>query len=173
MMTKKQSLLRTLVTHLCYNLATLKLNSPHCATFLIKAFLHISFLFHKFIQALCSFASFKSFLFLFGQFFVAAHCYGSKVCSSFLWVPQLSSLTLLLYLLQLCARLFPTQTLLSFLVCFLLFGCRLQWQHTKVIDCFSSHCFTITRVFFCELWGWRWNHKVDYTFNSRFHGTWY
>lgn len=128
MMTKKVLVAQPHHTPLLHTLATSKLNSPCSTTFFIKAFMHISFLFHKFTQAFRSFASFRSFFFLFGRFFVVAHCCTPKVCSSFLWTPQLSSLTLLLYLLHLCARLFPTQTLLSFLVCFLLFSCSLQWQ---------------------------------------------
>ncbi len=77
-----------LVVHPCHtpSLHThleVKLTSLH--NFPIKAFIHISFLFHKFTQAFHSFASFRSFLFLFGQFFVAPHCYAPKVCSSFLF----------------------------------------------------------------------------------------
>jgi len=85
MMTKKILVTQPHHTPLLRTLATSKLNSLDCATFLIKAFMHISFLFHKFTEAFCSFASFRSFFFLFGQFFVVARCCAPKVCSSFLF----------------------------------------------------------------------------------------
>jgi hypothetical protein len=42
-----------------------------------------------------------------------------------------------------------------------------------VIDYFPPCCFVVVKVFCFVLWGWRWNHKIDYAFNRRFHGIWY
>lgn len=144
--------------------------------------MHISFLFHKFTQAFRFFASFRSFLFLFGQFFVVAHCYALEVCSSFLFHKfaqafyELHNFHRLLYYSTYCTCEQDYSPLkLSFLFWFVFFclvvACN--GNATGLTNYFSSHCFIVIGVLFCKLWGWRWNHKVDYIFNNRFHGTWY
>jgi hypothetical protein len=138
-------------------------------------------LFHKFTQAFRSFASFKSFFFLFGRFFVVAHCCTPKVCSSFLFHKfaqafyELHNFHRLLCYSIYCTCVQDYSPLKLSSLFWFVFFCSIvacNGNATIVTNHLSSHCFTVIGVLFCELWGWRWNHKVDYTFNSRFHGTW-
>jgi len=160
MMTKKVLVAQPHHTPLLRTLATSTLNLACSATFFIKAFMHISFLFHKFTQAFCSFASFRSFFFLFGCFFVVAHCCTPKVCSSFLFHKfaqafyELHNFHRLLCYSTYCTCVQDYSPFKLSSPFWFVFFCSIvacNGNATIVTNCLSSNCFTVIRVIFCEL----------------------